>query len=121
MHLVLLSIGNMVSEVSKCMDGVTLAACRELFSVIRFILDTKLFCLKIKINESWRRLEFLITFVVIHLGIQRITLESQSSSFTCWEYSSIGAQRDRKMPLFPEVKKICGNVVVKFVRPNDLV
>jgi hypothetical protein len=49
-------IANVVRELSKCMDGATLAASREMLRVIRFILDTKLFFLKMepkKDEEDW--------------------------------------------------------------------
>jgi hypothetical protein len=43
-----LHIKNVLSELSKCMDGATLAACKEMLKVIRFVLDTKLFFLKME-------------------------------------------------------------------------
>ena len=49
-------IANVVRELSKCMDGATLAAYKEMLRVIRFVLDTKLYCLKMepkKDEEDW--------------------------------------------------------------------
>jgi hypothetical protein len=47
-------LANVVRELSKCMDGATLAAYKEMLRVIKFVLDTKSFCLKIepKIEEE---------------------------------------------------------------------
>jgi hypothetical protein len=39
-------IANVVRELAKCMDGATLSAYKKILSVIRFVLDTQLFCLK---------------------------------------------------------------------------
>ena len=41
-------IGNAVRELPKCMDGVTVAACKEMLTVIKFVLVTKLLCLKME-------------------------------------------------------------------------
>jgi hypothetical protein len=45
---------NVVRELSKCMDGVAMGTYLELLRVIKFVLDTKKFCLKIqpKIDDS---------------------------------------------------------------------
>jgi hypothetical protein len=39
-------IATMVKELAKCMDDATLAAYKKMLIVIRFVLDTHLFCLK---------------------------------------------------------------------------
>jgi hypothetical protein len=39
----ILEIENLVRELDKCMDGATLAACKEMLRVIRFLLDTQFF------------------------------------------------------------------------------
>jgi len=47
---------NVVRELSKCMDGATMGTYLELLRVIKFVLDTKNFCLKIRPkfdNSSW--------------------------------------------------------------------
>jgi hypothetical protein len=41
-------IANLVRKLDKCIDGATLAAYKEMLRVIRFLLDTKLFCLKME-------------------------------------------------------------------------
>ena len=49
-------IANVVRELSKWMDGATLASYKEMLRVIRFVLDAKLFCLKmetLKNEEDW--------------------------------------------------------------------
>ena len=49
-------IANVVRELSKCMDGVNLAAYKEMLRVIKFVLDTKEYCLKLAPeleNEEW--------------------------------------------------------------------
>jgi hypothetical protein len=38
---------NFFKRAAKCIDGATLAAHKEMLRVIRFVLDTQLFCLKI--------------------------------------------------------------------------
>jgi hypothetical protein len=47
-------IANVVRELSKCMDGATEAAKKEMNRVIKFVLDTKVYGLKIepKISSS---------------------------------------------------------------------
>jgi hypothetical protein len=48
-----------VRELSKCMDGATLVACKKMLIVIRFVLDIQLFCLKMKTKkdeEDWNLL-----------------------------------------------------------------
>jgi hypothetical protein len=45
-----------VRELSKCMDGANLAAYKEMLRVVKFVLDTKDYCLKlnpISENEEW--------------------------------------------------------------------
>ena len=47
---------NVVRELSKCMDVASLAAYREMQRVIKFVLDTKLYCLKLQPkheSEEW--------------------------------------------------------------------
>jgi hypothetical protein len=49
-------ISNVVRELSKCMDGATIGTYLELLRVIKFVLDTKNFGLKIRPNfaeKSW--------------------------------------------------------------------
>jgi hypothetical protein len=49
-------LANVVRELSKCMDGASLAAYKEMQRVIKFILDTKLRCLKLESkheSEKW--------------------------------------------------------------------
>jgi hypothetical protein len=41
-------IVNVVRELDKCMDDATLAGCKEMLRVIRFVLNTHLFCLKME-------------------------------------------------------------------------
>jgi hypothetical protein len=40
-------IASVLRDLSKCMDGTTLASYKEMLRVIRFVLDTKLLCLKL--------------------------------------------------------------------------
>jgi hypothetical protein len=40
-------LANVVRELSKCMDGANLAAYKEILRVIKFVLDTKDYCLKL--------------------------------------------------------------------------
>jgi hypothetical protein len=47
---------NMVREFSKYMDGANLAAYKEMLRVVKFVLDTKDYCLKLSPvfeNEEW--------------------------------------------------------------------
>jgi hypothetical protein len=49
-------LGNVVREFSKCMDGANLAAYKEMLRVVKFVLDTKDYCLKLNPiceNEEW--------------------------------------------------------------------
>jgi hypothetical protein len=49
-------LANVVRELSKCMDGVNLAAYKEMLRVVKFVLDTKDYCLKLNPvfeNEEW--------------------------------------------------------------------
>ena len=49
-------LANVVEELSKCMDGASFAAYREMQEVIKFVLDTKLNCLKLQPkheSEEW--------------------------------------------------------------------
>jgi hypothetical protein len=51
----------MVRELSKCIDGTALAAYKETLRIIRFVLDTQLFCLKMepkKDEEEWNLLVY---------------------------------------------------------------
>jgi hypothetical protein len=41
-------ITNVLRQLATCMEGATLAVYKKLLRVIRFVLDTKLLCLKIK-------------------------------------------------------------------------
>jgi hypothetical protein len=46
-------LANVVRELSKCMDGASLAAYKEMQRVIKFVLDTRMHCLKLQPrNES---------------------------------------------------------------------
>ena len=51
-------ISNAVRELSKCMDRATYGTYKEMLRVIKFVLDTKNFCLKIQPNfdskNSWK-------------------------------------------------------------------
>jgi hypothetical protein len=62
LHLIkhsLPNLANVVLELSKCMDGASIAAYKEIIRVIRvirFVLDTRDTCLKMKFNiddENW--------------------------------------------------------------------
>jgi hypothetical protein len=49
-------LANVVRELSKCMDGANLAAYKEMLRVVKFVLDTKDYCLKLNPifeNEEW--------------------------------------------------------------------
>jgi hypothetical protein len=49
-------LANVVRELSKCMDGANLVAYKEMFRVVKFVLDTKDYCLKLNPvfeNEEW--------------------------------------------------------------------
>jgi hypothetical protein len=49
-------LANVVRELSKCMDGANLAAYKEMLRVIKFVLDTKDYCLKVNPffeHEEW--------------------------------------------------------------------
>ena len=46
-------LANVVRELSKCMDGASHAAYKEMLRVMKFVLDTKEYCLKLQpINET---------------------------------------------------------------------
>ena len=54
-------LANIVRELSKCMDGANLAAYKEMQRVIKFVLDTKMLCLKIQPkheSEEWDLISF---------------------------------------------------------------
>ena len=40
-------ISNIARELSKCMDGATMGSYLEMLRVVKFVLDTKTFCLKL--------------------------------------------------------------------------
>ena len=49
-------LANFVREVSKFMEGASLLAYREMQRVIKFVLDTKLYCVKLQQkheSEEW--------------------------------------------------------------------
>jgi hypothetical protein len=53
---ILTDLENVVRELSKFMDGASLAAYKEMMRVIKFVLDTKDYCLKLNSiceNEEW--------------------------------------------------------------------
>jgi hypothetical protein len=55
-------VANVVRELSKFMDGANLAAYKELLSVVKFVLDTRDYCLKLNPifeNEEW----YLVSYV----------------------------------------------------------
>ena len=45
-------IGNVVRELSKCMDVATLSAYKEMLIVHKFVLETKLFFLKLESKKE---------------------------------------------------------------------
>jgi hypothetical protein len=50
------NLANVVRELSICMDGANLAAYKEMLRTVKFVLDTKDYCLKmnpIYENEEW--------------------------------------------------------------------
>jgi hypothetical protein len=51
-------INNAVRELSKCMDGATYGTYQEMLCIVKFVLDTKNYCLKIQPNfdskNSWK-------------------------------------------------------------------
>ena len=51
-------ISNAVRELSKCMDRATYGTYQEMLRVVKFVLDTKNYCLKIQPNfdskNSWK-------------------------------------------------------------------
>jgi hypothetical protein len=50
-----------VRKLSKCMDGANLAAYKEMLRVVKFVLDTKDYCLKLNPvfeNEEWDLLSY---------------------------------------------------------------
>jgi hypothetical protein len=49
-------LANVVRELSMCMDGANLAAYKEMLRVVKFVLDTRDYCLKLNPiceNEGW--------------------------------------------------------------------
>jgi hypothetical protein len=90
-------IGNAVRELSKCMDGATLAAHKEMLRVIRLVLDTE-FCLKMEPNKVNMTEIFLFIVILIELENQRTVSVSQGSSFT------VGGSKGRNVSLCPAVK-----------------
>jgi hypothetical protein len=49
-------LANVVRELSKCMDGASLAAYKEMQRVIKFVLDTRIHCLLLQPrheSEAW--------------------------------------------------------------------
>jgi hypothetical protein len=52
---------NVVRELSKCMDGANLAACKEMLRVVKLLLDTKDYCLKLNPiceNDKWNLVSY---------------------------------------------------------------
>jgi hypothetical protein len=50
------NLANKVRELNKCIDGANLAAYKEILTVVKFVLDTKDYCLKLNPvfeNEEW--------------------------------------------------------------------
>jgi hypothetical protein len=56
-------LANMNYELSKCMDDVNVAAYKEMIRVIRFVLDARDTCLKLKPNLDDEK-EDLVVYVV---------------------------------------------------------
>jgi hypothetical protein len=50
---------NVVRELSECMDGANLAAYKQISRVVKFVLDTKDYCLKIAIRLEIQKLELV--------------------------------------------------------------
>jgi hypothetical protein len=56
------NVANVIRELDKFMDGVILAAYKEMLTVIKFVFDTKLFCLKMerkKDENDWNILVYI--------------------------------------------------------------
>jgi hypothetical protein len=51
---------NLVLELSKCMDGTSIAAYKEMIRVIRFVLDTIETCLKLEPNLDDENLDLVV-------------------------------------------------------------
>jgi hypothetical protein len=54
-------LANVVRESTKCMDGANLAAYKEMLRVVKFVLNTKHYCLKLNPafeNEEWNLMSY---------------------------------------------------------------
>jgi hypothetical protein len=71
---------NVVRELSKSMNGPSMGTYLELLTVIRFVLDTKNFCLKIlpKINNSSWNLKVFATVIGREIPKQESALQASS-------------------------------------------
>jgi hypothetical protein len=58
-HLIV-EIANVIGELAKCMDGTTLVEHKEMLRVIRFVLDTQLFYLKMEPKKDEEEFIFLV-------------------------------------------------------------
>jgi hypothetical protein len=65
-------LANVVRELSKCMDGANLAAYKEMLRVVKFVLDTEDYCLKLNPILRMKNGIWCHTATVIGLGIQKL-------------------------------------------------
>jgi hypothetical protein len=105
-------LANVVRELSKCMDGARLAAYKEMQRVIKFVLDTRMHCLKLQPrheSETWDLVSYcdsdwagdpesrinVIGFIMYLLGVpfagdprlKRVLLcqAARQSMWQCWK------------------------------------
>jgi hypothetical protein len=51
---------NIVRELSKCMDKATMRTYLEMFRVVKFVIDTKTFCLKLCLENKLKNWSFYV-------------------------------------------------------------
>jgi hypothetical protein len=80
-------------EVSKCIDGVSISACKKMIRVIRFMLDTTDTCLKVDTNLDNKNWDLVVYSDNYWAGDVETRISVTDSSSTRWEFQFIGGQK----------------------------
>jgi hypothetical protein len=88
---------NVVRELSKCMDGANLAAYKEMLRIVKFVLDTKDYCLKLNSiceNEEWDLVSYSDSDWA---GDTKTRISVIGLSYTYLVRQFVGDRKDRKV------------------------
>jgi hypothetical protein len=84
---------NVVRELSKCVDDATMGTYTEMVCAVKFVLDTKNFCLKIHPKINCTKWNLKVFVIALGLGIQKQELALLGSVYTFKMYLFAGDQR----------------------------